>query len=312
MTMETVSVVVLAWDQLHYTQRCVEALRQNTSGPLELIIVDNGSEGEAARWAERAADRAVLNPINRGFAAGMNQGLKVASGTVVVFLNNDTEVPPGWDDKLIRTLRSDPRVALVVPAVTSAGNSLTVRNTAGGDVRSIPSFSEPPSAVMYVMDTALAREVGGWSERYQIASGEDWDLCFTLWANDLSVVFDQRVLVEHVGKGTASEKLDDWQTLWRANRDRFLERWTNPIDVPMLASCAPAAFARNLDLARVVAGWMEQFFHTRDRLRSSKAEVRDLQAKVKDLEAKVAAISQPRLTVGTRVRRRIRRLFTAR
>ena len=55
------SVVVLAWDNLHYTQDFVESVRQNTDVPYELIIVDNGSQWEAADYARLAADHAVLN-----------------------------------------------------------------------------------------------------------------------------------------------------------------------------------------------------------------------------------------------------------
>ena len=55
------SVVVLAWDNLRYTQRFVESVRQHTDVPYELIIVDNGSQWEAADYAGAAADVAVLN-----------------------------------------------------------------------------------------------------------------------------------------------------------------------------------------------------------------------------------------------------------
>ena len=68
------------------------------------------------------------------------------------------------------------------------------------------------------------RRLGAWGEEYEIASGEDVDLCFKVWVNDFDIVYDQRVLVPHIGKGSAS-RLDDWQALWARNRGRFLEKW---------------------------------------------------------------------------------------
>ncbi len=62
------SVVVLAWDNLPLTQAFVESVRCNTDVAYELIIVDNGSQPAAAAFAETAADRAVMNPENLGFA----------------------------------------------------------------------------------------------------------------------------------------------------------------------------------------------------------------------------------------------------
>ena len=45
------SVVVLAWDNLLYTQQFADSVRRNTDVPYELVIVDNGSEWEAANYA---------------------------------------------------------------------------------------------------------------------------------------------------------------------------------------------------------------------------------------------------------------------
>ncbi len=77
-----VSVVVPAWDNLRYTQQFVESVRRHTSVPYELVIVDNGSHWEAANYAWVAADRAVLNDANLGFARGMNQGFAVGARPV--------------------------------------------------------------------------------------------------------------------------------------------------------------------------------------------------------------------------------------
>ena len=112
------SVVVLAWDNLLYTQQFVESVRRHTDVPYELVVVDNGSAWEAANYASASADQAVLNETNRGFARGMNQGLAIARGRYVAFCNNDTLLPPDWAGHLlqsrgvIRTRRSScPRSA---------------------------------------------------------------------------------------------------------------------------------------------------------------------------------------------------------
>ena len=259
-----VSVVVLAWDNLLYSQQFVESVRRNTDVGYELVIVDNGSEWEAANYARAAADRVVLNPSNLGFSHGMNQGLEVARGRYVAFCNNDTVLPAGWASRLVETARAHPNAAIVVPAVTNARNDVNVRSEAGDDVEVLAPFSAPPAAIVYVMPTARVRELGAWEEEYEIASGEDVDLAFKVWANDLDIVYDQRVLVQHVGKGSAS-RLDDWQSLWARNRRHFLDKWRGDTPVPRLASCDPARFARNREIAKAAAGWMDRYFSARDR-----------------------------------------------
>lgn len=270
------SVVVLAWDQVHLTRPCVRSIREHTDIPYELIIVDNGSEQVAADFAEGAADKAVLNPRNLGFAAGMNCGLEVADGRYVAFVNNDTVLPDGWASKLVDTLRTRDGVGVVVPAVTAAGDRRTVRSTPGDSVEVLPPFGIAPSAVLYLMEASVVRDIGGWDERFVIAASEDTDLCLRLWVNDLDVVFDQRVLVEHVSKGTAEDKLDDWRGQWQRNREILFEKWAGPMDVPRLESCPPEVFERNLDVARSVVAWMQRYFEVRDRYYALRDDPRNL------------------------------------
>jgi GT2 family glycosyltransferase len=258
------SVVVLAWDNLLFTQQFTESVRRHTDVPYELVIVDNGSEWEAANYARVAADRSVLNETNLGFAKGMNQGLAVARGTYVAFCNNDTVVPPGWASKLVETARRHPDAGIVVPAVSAARNVVNVRAEPGLDVEVLPPFSAPPAAIIYVMPADVVQRLGAWGEEYEIASGEDVDLSFKVWVNDLDIVYDQRVLVQHVMKGTA-ERLDDWQGLWARNRRRFLDKWMGAGTAPRLDGCEPERFARNREIARAVAGWMDRYFAVRDR-----------------------------------------------
>jgi GT2 family glycosyltransferase len=267
------SIVVLAWDNLEYTQRFVESARRHTDVGFELVVVDNGSEPEAASYAAAAADNAILNRRNLGFAHGMNQGLAVARGQYVAFCNNDTILPRGWASMLLETAAAHPTAGIVVPALTAARGSVTVRSEPGDAVEVLPPFSAPPGAVVYVMRADLVRQLGAWNEEYEIASGEDLDLAFTVWVNDLDIVYDQRVLVDHVGKGSAS-RLEDWTSLWDRNRRRFFEKWKGDGLVPRLETCDEARYERNRATSRAVAGWMERYFATRDRPRGSTARWR--------------------------------------
>ena len=296
------SVVVLAWDNLPFTRTFVETIRQHTDVPYELIIVDNGSEWEARNYAGQAADHAILNDENLGFAKGMNQGFAAASGRYVAFCNNDTEIPPGWASRLLETARAHPDCGIVVPALTAARNTRTVRTSPGDQIEIIDPFAAPPAAVIYVMPSDVVEAVGGWDELYEVASGEDVDLAFKVWVNDLDIVYDQRVLIAHVGKGSAS-RLDDWQGLWARNRQRFLDKWIGDAEVPRIESCDPERFARNRATAAAVAGWMQQYFKARDRPPTVRSVL-----KQSPLEAKLQRLRhQARRSAGRTVRRAQRR-----
>ena len=155
------------------------------------------------------------------------------SGEFVAFCNNDTEVPAEWASRLVATAQAEPAAVIVVPAITAARNPVTVRTAPGSAVTTLPPFSAPPAAVLYLMRRSDAVALGGWGEEYAVASGEDVDLCFRAWVNDRDVVFDERVLVAHVGHATAG-RLDDSDALWAANRRRFLDTWAGPTDPPQI------------------------------------------------------------------------------
>lgn len=282
-------MVVLTWDGLEESRRCVISVRENTDVPYELVIVDNGSQLEAAGFARQAADRAILNPTNRGFAPGMNQGLAVATGEFIAFCNNDTQLPTGWASTLLENFESRPEAGIVIPAVTAAGNPRTVRAAPGTEVEVLLPFGEFPSGVIYVMRREVAQKIGGWNEQYPVASAEDLDLCFTVWANDLSVVFDQRVLVQHTSQATVSVKLNDHRELYRSNLRLFLDRWgSSAPDVPRLERCDPDRFAANLARAATAIQWIRRLLDTRDELQGARGQVRDLEKRCAELDQRAS------------------------
>jgi len=222
---KTVTVSILSFDQLHYTRDCIESIRRNTQVPCEIVVVDNGSAPEVVCALEDLADVLIANQTNQGFARGHNQALAAAKGEYIAFLNNDTLVPSQWLSRLIESLHLTGDVGLVSPVFTECVSHLTRREKPRDLVREVIPFALIPSGVCYFGRTRTFRALGGWNEVYRVASGEDNDLCYTAWRNGLKILVDERVLIDHVGKGTASVKLENWRDLWDENRQLFFERW---------------------------------------------------------------------------------------
>jgi GT2 family glycosyltransferase len=256
------SIVIPSWDGRKHLEDAVESIRWETDVPYELILIDNGSKPETASFVREAGDATVRNAENRGFASAMNQGLAAARGDAVAFCNDDIVVPPQWASRLLEQL-DDATVGIVVPSVSAAQGLATVREGAEDRVDDILPFSAAPPAVVYVLRTDLARALGGWSEEYGLASGEDLDLAYTVWVNGLRIVHDARVHMRHVAKATASRL--DWKPLWRRNRLRFMDRWSD-LDrpVPRLPTVTPDDLAYRRAVAAATVGWMRAYFDLRE------------------------------------------------
>ena len=93
---------------------------------VEIIVVDNASgDGTAQMVRERFPPvHLIANASNRGFAAANNQGLAVASGRHVLFLNPDTLVHPGALAAMVGTLDADEKIGACGPQLLNADGSI--------------------------------------------------------------------------------------------------------------------------------------------------------------------------------------------
>lgn len=109
-----VSVIIPVWNGQEYLPSCLEALLAQGYPDLEIIAVDNAStDGSADLVAEQYPQvRLIRNWSNLGFAGGCNIGLRAAQGEVLVLLNQDTRVLPGWLQALVEALHR-PEVGIV-------------------------------------------------------------------------------------------------------------------------------------------------------------------------------------------------------
>jgi GT2 family glycosyltransferase len=105
-----VSVVIVSLNGGGVIGRALNSLREDGYANKEVLVVDNGSTDDLADVVRRDHPRVRLiqSPVNLGFAGGNNLGIRYAEGDIVVLLNDDTEVLPGWLDALVRASQSRP------------------------------------------------------------------------------------------------------------------------------------------------------------------------------------------------------------
>ena len=66
---------------------------------------------ELAKFVEHVT--ICRNETNQGFLRNCNQAAKAARGKYVMFLNNDTQVTPGWLKSLVDLIERDPSIGMV-------------------------------------------------------------------------------------------------------------------------------------------------------------------------------------------------------
>ena len=110
-----VSVIVPNWNGKKLLRDCLKSLQKLTYPNYELIVIDNGSSDKSVEMvrAEFPKVKLVISPINLGFGAACNLGIKTAKGEIIALFNNDAEAESSWLTKLVDAIGKEDDIAMV-------------------------------------------------------------------------------------------------------------------------------------------------------------------------------------------------------
>ncbi|MDX1978245.1 MAG: glycosyltransferase family 2 protein, partial [Pseudanabaenaceae cyanobacterium bins.68] len=210
-----VSIIIPIYNQALYTFNCLRAIASNTDGiDYEVIVIDDCSTDQTATMLSQIRGiRVERHHHNQGFIASCNRGASLAQGQYLCFLNNDTQVLPGWLGRLVQTFRAYPQAGAVGAKLLYGDRTL---QEAGGivwqDGRATnfgkygdhhqPAYNyvrsvDYCSAACLLVRQNLFNQVGGFDPHFAPAYYEDTDLCFQLRARGYQVLYQPRAVVIH-------------------------------------------------------------------------------------------------------------------
>ena len=240
-----VSVIVVTMNNHVFLKLCLTSVLGSTATPsYELIVVDNGSSDSTPAYLQDLASHhpaivVIQNARNLGFAPANNQALAVARGDVLVLLNDDTIVSPGWLGHLCE-YAADPQIGLLGPVTNRAGNESQIPTayrtygeflqfahdrhvSHGGQLLDVPMLT----MFCVAMRRDVYARVGPLDEQFAVGMFEDDDYARRVLDLEYRVVCAEGVFIHHFG-ATSLGKLaaaGELGTLFDANKRRFEEKW---------------------------------------------------------------------------------------
>lgn len=238
-----VSVIILNFNGRPVLRLCLEGIQKQNYPNFEVIVVDNGSVDGSIEMVRKKFSwvTLVVNEKNLGYAEGNNQGVRVARGEYVVFLNNDAYPKDDWLSSLVKTAKSDNRIGIVGSKVFRGKTDLL--ESAGGWIE-YPLGDAPPRAylkvdngeydkkeeVAYVSGAAflvkkdLTNKLGCFDSVY-FCYHEETDLCWRARLAGYAVIYDPNAVVYHYGSFTTG-KLSARKIYWQS-RNRIMTNIKN-------------------------------------------------------------------------------------
>lgn len=119
MTRPLVSLIALNYNKPNVTRDLLISLRGITYPEVEIIIVDNASSDKSYRKlkSEFPYIHLISSPVNLGYSGGNNLGMQAARGDLILLINNDVEVTPGFIEPMVRLFEEDEAIGMVSPKI---------------------------------------------------------------------------------------------------------------------------------------------------------------------------------------------------
>ncbi len=230
------SVVIPNWNGLRFLKTCLDALRAQTFGDVEVILVDNASSDGSQGFVKSEYPDICLIELesNLGFTGACNIGMEAATGAYIALLNNDTEVQTDWVAQVVNAFLDHPDAGIVASKMLlfdqrdrfhTAGDFFTIDGRAGNrgawerDVgqydRGQYVFSACGGSAAYRQ--SMLRETGVLDDDYFFLL-EDVDLAWRAQLAGFKVWYEPRAIVFHhlsaTGGGVTASYHDGRNGIW--------------------------------------------------------------------------------------------------
>jgi len=263
----TLSLIVLSYNTSDTTKKCLHAVTDalnKSKISAEILIVDNAStDGSAGMIREFQKTNkqtnlqitTIFNRDNKGYSYGNNQGVKIAKGDYILFLNSDAILEDIDFNELIAYFKENPKVgALTVKVVLPTGsidpashrgfptiwNSFCyflkleiifgklpgIGQIFGGyhmtylDLNTLHEIDSGTGA-FYLVKKEVLDKVGGFDEKNFFMYGEDLDLSYRIKKAGYTIIYFPKFKVLHL-KYQSGLKRDN-QKIKTKTRDYFYD-----------------------------------------------------------------------------------------
>lgn len=219
---------------------CLESIKQHTPEPHEIIVVDNGSRDHTVDVCRAYRCKFIRFPENRGFPIACNAGLRLASGDLLMLLNNDVLVASRWLRNMQDCLLEEAGAGIVGPYTNYASGQQRVRQlpyTTEEEYKKMSRAMNAPDpsrrievdrlvGFCMLFRRELMQKIGLLDERYTPGHYEDDDYCHRARQAGYKLLIAGDVFIHHRGSASfRKQKSRQLKNILTRNRKLFMSKW---------------------------------------------------------------------------------------
>ncbi len=207
------AVILITKNQAWNIRRLIESVRQATRSlpSYELVLVDSASTDKTMQLARQSSIRIIQIGAEQRVtpAAGRYLGYQATSSELILFLDGDMELCDGWLEKALRTVQSQPNVAVVTGTRVDLPRTATPDHTI---IRNLETFCEvPKSGGAALFRRSVLESVGTFNPF--LYSDEEPELCLRIRHAGHRILRLDHPIAYHYSEpnGTIRTKIERWK-----------------------------------------------------------------------------------------------------
>lgn len=220
------SFIIIEYHSIEDVLQCINSIKNYSLGFSYEIVISSNSLYNTSKQNELKSKHPKIiwsfNEINGGFAYGMNRGIALANGKIIITQNPDTRIINNKLFTAINLFESDPKIGIVGPKILNKLGQIqdTCRpfitpqviikrflkrklNKSKAILETTINYNRMQSvdwvigAFMIIRSSTL-KKVGGFNEKYFMYF-EDMDLCLHFWEEQFKVIYFPDLIIEYEG-----------------------------------------------------------------------------------------------------------------
>lgn len=241
---KNIAIVILTWNGLKFTRRCLDSLNLSSlPNWVEVIVVDNCSADGTVEYLRQVDGiRLIENNENLGYSRAVNIGIMAAqSDADIVLLNNDVElIESDWLNRLSEVAFTEDELGIIGVKIIKDDGTLQHcgaylpldtywgQQIAGGevDIGQYAGITESESVVfacVYIKRSVIDA-IGLLSEDF-FAYFEDTDYCLRARRKGIKIATCGDIRVLHTESSSTKENKISHNDIFLKSQETFKEKW---------------------------------------------------------------------------------------